>query len=250
MVWNRTKLALIAAVAAAALLAACGGSESDTHPPDTAEAPVRTPVAEQPGSSSSLCLACHSQPSVTAKAAFGRQRQLDAVAPNGYYTSVHSDVPCVECHEDQSSLPHEKFTADGEPIVRRSDSSAVCQSCHAGAAERFLDSVHGTVIRLGDDRAPGCTDCHSTHYVRPIKTWTASAKAAACARCHNGAEATFAGALTHREPSPSRLAIDYFATRFFGALVVSVVGMGIIYVELDILRWLKSKVSRGKREDK
>ena len=251
MVGNRTKWTLAAVVAAAALFAACGGSsEAETHGADIAAEPVRTVAAEQPGTSSSLCLVCHSQEGVTVKTGLSEQHRLEAVAPDGYYTSAHNDMPCVECHQEQSSLPHDKFTPSGEPIVRTVDSSAVCETCHAGAFEGFLDSVHGKVTRFGDERAPGCIDCHSTHYVQPVKTWTASAKATACSGCHKGADATFAGALIHVEPTPGRLPVDFLATRFFGALVVAVVGIGILHVELDILRWLKGKVSRRKRGDK
>ncbi len=181
--------------------------------------------------------------------AFGVVRDLPAVAPDRFYTSAHGDLQCVDCHEEQSSLPHRNLAASGKPIRKTVDSSTVCGTCHANAADRFLDSVHGTVIRLGDERAPGCTDCHSAHYVQSIKSWSASAKADACRRCHEGADEKFAAALTHREPSPSRLPVDYLATRFFGALVVAVVGVGILHVELDMLRWVKDKFSRRRKED-
>ena len=245
---NRAKWTLLAAIASVGLLASCGGGSAD-EAGDNPEAVVRTRAGEEAGPSSYLCLACHSQSSVTVTGYWGVGRELQAVAPDAYYTSVHGDLSCVDCHEGQSALPHEKLTASGEPVAR-AVASEVCRSCHGGPAEHFLDSVHGTVIRLGDERAPACTDCHSAHSVQSIRTWAASEKAVACARCHDGADATFAGSLTHVEPSVDRLPMDYIATRFFGALVVAVVGIGILHVELDMLRWLRGKVTRKEGNDR
>jgi hypothetical protein len=246
---NRSKFALLAAVSVlAVLITACGGSGGDAQE-DESEAMALAGVQNGPVLSSSLCLACHSQPVTTSPLAFGRVKELQAVAPDAFYNSAHSELSCVDCHEDQTALPHDDFDRAGAPILSP-DPSAVCRSCHGGPAEHFLDSVHGTVIRLGDDRAPGCTDCHSAHAVQRIGTWAATERAEACVRCHEDADATFAGSLTHVEPTVSRLPIDYVATRFFGALVVAVVGIGILHVELDMLRWLRGKLGRKSREDK
>lgn len=237
------RLMLAAVAASALLLAACGGSLSSASSSTDANKPTPTPAVHS-GLSAALCLACHSQTGITIASSQGQERFLEVVYPNKYYASAHGQMSCVECHGDQSTLPHATFTDTGQPIAQSRDSTAVCSSCHRAAYEHFLDSVHGTVVKLGDSRAPGCTDCHTTHYVQPVKTWTNVAKAQACSRCHKGADAAFASGMTHREPSPSRLAINYFAGRFFGALVVMVLGIGIVYVELDLLRWLKRRIRR------
>jgi len=244
---NRAKWTLLAAIASAALLTACVGGSAG----ESGDAPEEAPLvltADDAGPSSYLCLACHSQPGVRVTGFWGAGRELQAVAPDSYYTSAHSDLSCADCHKGQTSLPHEKLTAAGEPVAK-ADPSEVCRSCHGGPAEHFLDSVHGTVIRLGDERAPACADCHSAHSVQPVEAWVASEKAVACAKCHDGADATFAGSLTHVEPTVDRLPIDYIATRFFGALVVAVVGIGILHVELDMLRWLRGRITRKDREE-
>lgn len=244
----RWMLPAVVAVAFAALLTSYGSGDADGSR-DTPEEAVLVHTAEDAGPSSYLCLACHSQPGVRVTGYWGAGRELQAVSPDSYYTSAHSDLSCVDCHEGQSALPHEKLTAAGEPVAL-ADAAVICRSCHGGPAEHFLDSVHGTVIRLGDERAPACADCHSAHSVQPVEAWAASEKAVACAKCHEGADATFAGSLTHVEPTPDRLPIDYIATRFFGALVVAVVGIGILHVELDMLRWLRVKITRKDREGK
>ena len=242
------KGAIVAAVAFTVLLSACGGYGASDETSRVAVAATAEPRST-PGVSSYLCMSCHSQPGIVVTGAFGVGRDLPAVAPDRFYTSVHKDLQCVDCHEEQSSLPHLDLASSGKPIAKTTDGE-VCGKCHADAADGFLDSVHGTVIRLGDDRAPGCTDCHSAHYVQAIGSWSTSARAEACGRCHEGADEKFAGSFIHREPTPSRLPVDYLATRFFSALVVAVVGVGILHVELDMLRWIKEKFSRRRREDK
>ena len=243
---NRAKWVLLGPVLLAALLAACGG---DSEAGDAADEAARVQAADQAGPSTYLCLACHSQDGTVNNGIWGIGRVLRGVAPDAYYTSAHGDMTCVKCHTGQTALPHQKFNSAGEPLIRAVDGTA-CRTCHNGPARHFLDSVHGTAIQLGDERAPACTDCHSVHAVQPIRTWTASERAMACAKCHDGADAAFAGALTHVEPTVDRLPIDFIATRFFGALLVAVVGVGILHVELDMLRWLKEKLTRKSREGK
>jgi hypothetical protein len=246
---NRPKIALLIGIGLTALLVACGETSSDPIEEHRGEPVVLRHEKDPSAPSSSLCLACHSQPTSPTSWPWSAVDDLQAVAPDVFFASAHRELACVDCHEDQSALPHERFDGSGAPLVR-ADPSDVCRSCHGGPAEHFLDSVHGTVIRLGDDRAPGCTDCHTAHSVEPIKTWAATEKAVACGQCHDGADATFAGSLTHVEPTVDRLPVDYVATRFFGALVVAVVGIGILHVELDMLRWLRGKLGRKSREDK
>lgn len=245
MGWIGTRWMLIAVAGSGLLIAACGGAQSHASASGPAAEPSPSPTAIRPGISAGLCLTCHSRQGLVVTTSPGQERPLEVLAPDRFYASAHGNLSCLDCHKDQAALPHAKFTETGEPIAETRDSTAVCSSCHREAYERYLDSVHGTVVHLGDSRAPGCTDCHTTHYVQPVKTWTDSDKAQqACSRCHKGADAAFASAITHREPSPSRLAVNYFAGRFFGALVVMVLGIGILHVELDLLRWIKRRVRR------
>lgn len=239
--------ALLAAMAVVLLLAACGSGRSDRDTEAGTEETLGRPTT-QDRTVTSLCLTCHSRPGIEAGAP-GADRLLDFVAPFGYYASAHAELPCTECHRDQEALPHQRFDENGRPLVRP-DAAEVCRECHESVADEFQDSLHGTVSTLGDERAPGCVDCHSTHYVRAIDSWGASARAAACGKCHEGADPAFAGALTHREPTPNRLAIDYYAIRFFGALLVAVIGVGILHVELDLLRWLRDRLGGRSRREK
>jgi hypothetical protein len=113
-----------------------------------------------------------------------------------------------------------------------------CQVCHEEATESYRDSIHGITVRLGLNRAAACADCHSNHDVQHPAEWPNEERAERCQQCHKGADANFAsGWLGHREPSPSWFPIVYFAERFLIILTASVLGFGIIHVELELMRW-------------
>ena len=114
-----------------------------------------------------------------------------------------------------------------------------------------MRSAHGTMVELGDARAPGCADCHGdSHKIRTAEEWTDSDRAQACAQCHSGATPGFTKALSHEEPSPDSLAASYFAGRFLIILTSAVLAFGIIHVELQVLRWLAQKRGSASRRSR
>lgn len=196
----------------------------------------------------SLCLICHGQDGLTSRGEDGRERSIDAVEAKAFAASAHGEVACAKCHRGQSRLPHPDWRAVGSADLA---DAVACQECHEDAAEAYMRSAHGTMVELGDARAPGCADCHGdSHYIRPIAQWTESQRAQACAECHSGATVSFTKALRHDPPSPNSLAASYFAGRFLIILTAAVLAFGIIHVELQVLRWLAQKrgsVSRRPR---
>jgi hypothetical protein len=196
----------------------------------------------------SLCLICHGQDGLTSRGEDGQERSIDAVDAKAFAASAHGEVACAKCHRGQTLLPHPNWQAVGAADLA---DAVACQECHEDAAEAYMRSVHGTMVELGDARAPGCADCHGDpHTVRPAEEWTDSQRARACAECHSGATPGFTKALRHGEPSPNSLAASYFAGRFLIILTAAVLAFGIIHVELQVLRWLAQKrgsVSRRPR---
>ena len=187
----------------------------------------------------SLCLICHGQAGLTSRGEGGQERTIHAVEAKAFADSAHGRLACVTCHPGQSRLPHPDRRAAG--MADPADAVA-CQECHEEAAEAYMRSVHGTMVELGDARAPECADCHGDpHTVRPAEEWTDSDRAQACAECHSGATPGFTKALSHDEPSPDSLAASYFAGRFLIILTAAVLAFGIIHVELQVLRWLAQK---------
>jgi predicted CXXCH cytochrome family protein len=187
-----------------------------------------------------LCLMCHGQPGLT-MTVDGQTRTIAAVDQTAFAASAHGGKTCVECHADQSSLPHVQPGSTAQ--YRR---ATPCQECHRDAYDGYMESPHGTMAELRDNSGPTCASCHgSAHTVRPVKEWTDQERAQVCAGCHPGAGTGFLQALSHQAPSPSFLPSVYFAGRFLVILASSSLAFGIIHVELDLLRWLVRRWRAG-----
>ncbi len=196
--------------------------------------PMPPPVDAHP--ENGLCLACHGG-KLTVEASTDQQRTIEAIELHAFDASAHEGMECVECHPAQSALPHAQ--REGLGLLTASDAVA-CQECHSDAHEGYLDSPHGTMAKLGDDRAPTCGDCHGdVHYLPLLQQWTAHDRAEACANCHSGATSSFLDAAPlHKAVSPGFLSTAYVAGIFLMILTATTLAFGIIHVELEMLRWL------------
>ncbi len=198
------------------------------------------PVAGVDPVPNGLCLMCHGQPGLTT-GANGQGRELAPVDQTAFTNSAHGAQTCVSCHADQSALPHPALAPAG--IAR---TAADCATCHAEAAEGYLESPHGTMADLKDTKGPTCETCHgNVHTLKPVAQWTTDERAAVCVKCHSGAGTGFLKALSHQAATPSSRPIVYFAGRFLTVLAASSLAFGIIHVELDLLRWLVRRWRRS-----
>jgi hypothetical protein len=242
-------------VSLALLAAACTTAAATTSTSDVVEnsavgsRPVATPGSQPAIPSNELCLACHSKPGLV-RTLGHTEEPLETIGTQAFATSAHGGTACAKCHPGSSAVPHAS-AAGATSTVGAIDANQVCASCHREAAEGYAHTVHGVVSNLGDKRAPGCTDCHTAHSVKRVSDWSSAARAQACARCHEGADATFAQASTgHREASATWFAPTYFAGRFLVVLLACTLAFGTLHVELDMLRWGWAKVRRHHDEEK
>ncbi len=250
-------LRLVGIAGLTVLATACTTARATTRAPAggertaTVSAQVATPISPTVSRANELCLACHSKPGIVRNLGHA-QEALDAIVPEAFAMSAHGSATCTKCHPENSAVPH-RSPAEGTPAFRTSDASQLCSSCHKEAAEGYAHTAHGVVSNLGDKRAPGCTDCHSVHTVKRVSEWSDADRGRACARCHEGADATFAQAATgHREASATWFAPTYFAGRFLVVLLACTLAFGTLHVELDMLRWgwtkVRSRHDGGKSE--
>jgi cytochrome b subunit of formate dehydrogenase len=173
---------------------------------------------------------------VTAPRAYLACGNCHDTAAGAYQLSIHSrwlredskvaGPVCGSCH----GAPHgvqklaayapkaearEKVPADRREIAKR------CESCHgneefskaaglnAEAALTYHDSIHGRLVRVGNEVAPVCTSCHAaaaakggTHAIfpktDPRSSVSAGSKKDTCGRCHAGATDNFAALVAHK----------------------------------------------------
>ena len=261
--WLRIILALFPAlalgiVAVVLLPSLTAGAQPDSDQPPSAPTaqpptgiveptPTPTDAAIAAQTRNSSCLSCHANPDL---AMMFPNRDILPLYVNAedFQASVHGGwgLTCTICHAAQEQWPH----PPNQFQDRRSftvEFSEKCRLCHEEAGKTYDSSVHGVTALLGVPRAATCTDCHTAHYVKRPPNWPSAERAVRCSQCHQGADANFAsGWLGHREPSFKWFPLVFYTERFLIFLTASVLGFGIVHVELEVFRWFLDRRRGGR----
>ncbi len=189
-----------------------------------------------------------------------------------YKQSVHGrdllekgdvNVPsCVDCH-GVHDIHQAKDSNDF-----RSQSLAMCSSCHANAAlmrqyglspdilTTYVADFHGTTAQLYPARsgdAPEqamCYDCHTVHNIQSTVGSNGLAVQAnmlqACQKCHPQANTNFPAAwLGHYQPTPDHSALVFWIRGIYNVLISATVLILVGHIALDIGRVLLNTLRRG-----
>ncbi|HHY85915.1 MAG TPA: cytochrome B [Verrucomicrobia bacterium] len=118
------------------------------------------------------CAACH-------------QRQTDSYGASVHGVALKAGDPtaptCTDCHGTHDVLPH----TDPASPLHFSKQAATCGACHNAEAADVEASVHGKAAARGVREAPTCTDCHSEHEIRTLKTESGlHISQEICSNCH------------------------------------------------------------------
>ncbi len=118
-------------------------------------------------------------------------------------------VTCLSCHGESHSMR----AIPADKLAARRMASAACIACHTDPklaeaghhAGSYPDSLHGRLVKLGNEHAPGCVDCHGAHEIAKSdekgSTVAGEAKLETCRKCHKEATPAFADAFSHKESS-------------------------------------------------
>jgi|GEM_PF-544387 len=169
-------------------------AEALTHPPlddslhpfpfqtggDESEREFTLPDGVEITGDNSYCELCHAQ-DLHITFADGTQLNLQ-VTPDTLEGSVHQDLGCLDCHEN-NTYPHVTplpATARDYTVV----SSVTCTKCHTDQLGDQQDSVHDEGLARGNTRAATCTDCHGAHQVEPVVHDDPALASKTCGECH------------------------------------------------------------------
>jgi hypothetical protein len=88
---------------------------------------------------------------------------------------------CSSCHGSHRILQ----AMDLQSSVNRRNVPATCGQCHAGVLKIWEGSVHGKLAQSGNDKAPVCIDCHTSHEIRRVEmdAWKLEV-VRECGNCH------------------------------------------------------------------
>ncbi len=98
--------------------------------------------------------------------------------------SAHGSLKCTECHSDFSKTRHpvRVFNSIRDYSIK---SAELCKRCHVEASTKYESSIHYTLFKSGNPRAPHCAGCHgSAHSLISIKT-DKTFGLRSCNRCHS-----------------------------------------------------------------
>ena len=132
------------------------------------------------GSATQYCLTCHSKPLTRSIDGKTISLTIDEAWVKG---SVHRNHECTDCHTAYSKENHPapKDYASGRQLSHAV--SETCGRCHLEKAVKQKDSIHAVLLAKGDQRAPGCSDCHGAHQVGPAAL-ADTLDGVPCRKCH------------------------------------------------------------------
>ncbi|MBN1448749.1 MAG: hypothetical protein JXA28_12530, partial [Bacteroidetes bacterium] len=131
------------------------------------------------GTADAQCLECHQKPNLRAEE--GRSMYVN-YQDLGH--SRHLSVACSQCHSGVN-ISH---TRPCDTI----DKTVDCSACHPQEADRYDQSIHGTMSAKNDPDAPSCLDCHGTHRIlgkrNPNSRTFPTRVPMLCGECHRHGE--------------------------------------------------------------
>jgi predicted CXXCH cytochrome family protein len=222
------------------------------------------PPEPQPAVAAQIAKLATKSPSPAALVACGNchASQRDDLLASVHGRWLSEDRPasgptCSDCHGAVHAIPK---PVPGVALQSKKAIAARCAGCHEDAKftalarltthASFADTIHGRLLKLGNERAPVCSSCHGAHDIVPMaspaSTVVGANKTAICAECHKGGNANFAETFTHVPPNRVTRKVPYYTAMFFAFMASMVLTGLVIHLSLDAgsefrLRWRRRK---------
>ena len=173
------------------------------------------------------CAQCH----------HGMEEQFKNSIHSASISKSTNNLPvCSDCHVAHSITRTDKDSFQLETMT-------LCGKCHEKIAERYFDTYHGKVSRLGYTKTAKCYDCHGAHDIlpatNPASHLSATNELATCQKCHPNATPKFTSYLTHASHHDAKKYPWLFCT--FWAMTSLLVGVFVVS-GLHTLLWLPKTI--------
>lgn len=163
-----TGSAVLLLIASLIALAGCAPKEPANDPGSTEQS--QAPAIEIAWSPDMDCSTCHAS-------------EQESYSDSQCEASLHSDVTCIQCHADDTSLAsvHEGKTASDKMPTRLKKTNVedgVCFDCHYGNRSELIAATNGSVSLtdsqgtsrnphdpegISDHETLSCRNCHNMH---------------------------------------------------------------------------------------
>ena len=160
----------------------CKGCHGDSHAILAAKDP-KSPI--YPLNLPRTCGGCHGDGKFAKKHGISEVYSLYMDSIHGFALTQDGllvAASCSSCHGSHKILS----SKDPKSRTARANVPSTCGTCHGGPKEAYLSGIHGKSMEKGNEGAPVCTDCHTTHQIANVRTasWQTQTTAT-CGGCHS-----------------------------------------------------------------
>lgn len=133
-----------------------------------------------------LCAECHEKHLKNTPGGYTPRKHIEAYLQSAHGKAVAQSglvaaPTCADCHAAHAVHP----VSDPASPVHRDKIATTCGRCHVGILNIYKKSLHGQLWAKGDERAPVCTDCHTSHeIIQPNQVAFKLASGDRCGKCH------------------------------------------------------------------
>ncbi|MCA9294535.1 MAG: cytochrome b/b6 domain-containing protein [Phycisphaerales bacterium] len=133
-----------------------------------------------------MCAECHERHMKDTPGGYKPRSHIEAYLQSAHGRAVAESglvaaPTCSDCHAAHAVHPVDH----PDSPVHRDKIPQTCGNCHVGILKIYDTSIHGKFAREGNEDAPVCTDCHTSHeIVHPDQVAFKLASSDRCGACH------------------------------------------------------------------
>ena len=146
-----------------------------------AAAPAAYSAATSPDDPDAKCLKCHSKK--LKKTLEDGETMFLQIDGETFGQSVHRVIGCTGCHRDVAKGKHPSRHPIASARTYSLKHNQTCSQCHEANHTEYKDSVHAQMVEAGNENAPVCSDCHSSHSIQQRAVYE-PVSGEPCSTCH------------------------------------------------------------------
>ena len=142
------------------------------------------------------CLSCHkSQISMPLKNGESLSVFVDE---SSLRNSAHGKLECTKCHSNFSKTQHpvRTFNSIQDYFIGGME---LCKKCHSETYIKYQDSIHYTMLKSGNPKAPTCTSCHGVAHATTRTKTDKTLGLTSCNKCHEDMKASYEASIHYKE---------------------------------------------------